>query len=190
MERLFIADKYFEKQDFTPTPLQKGDYECCNFVNCNLEKADISGINFAECEFTGCNISMANISKASFKDVQFKNCKMLGLHFNSCNSIIFSVSFDSCTLNFSSFFKLKLKSTQFINSNLQEVDFTEANLSTVKFDNCNLQGAIFENTNLEKTDFRTASNYSIDPELNQIKKAKFSTQGIIGLLSKYDIEVE
>lgn len=190
MERLFIADKTFDKQDFSPTPLQKGDYECCSFVNCNFEKVDIGGINFTECEFTGCNISMANISKTSFKDVTFKNCKMLGLHFNSCNSIIFSVIFDTCILNFSSFFKLKLKSTQFINSNLQEVDFTEANLSTLKFDNCNLQGAIFENTNLEKTDFRNAYNYILDPELNQIKKAKFSTQGIIGLLSKYDIEIE
>lgn len=133
---------------------------------------------------------MANISKASFKDVKFKNCKMLGLHFNSCNNIIFSVSFDSCSLNFSSFFNLKLKSTQFLNSSLQETDFTESNLSTIKFDNCDLQGAIFEKTNLEKADFRTAFNYSFDPELNQIKKAKFSTQGIIGLLGKYDIEVE
>jgi len=33
-------------------------------------------------------------------------------------------------------------------------------------------------------------NYSIDPELNKIKKARFSTQGIAGLLDKYDIEIE
>jgi hypothetical protein len=33
-------------------------------------------------------------------------------------------------------------------------------------------------------------NYSIDPDLNKIKKARFSTQGIAGLLDKYDIEIE
>ena len=190
MERSFVSDTTFEKQDFASTPLKIADYECCNFINCNFEKANISGINFAECEFKGCNLSLSNITKVSFKDVTFKNCKMFGLRFDSCNDILFSVGFDTCTLNFSSFYKLKLKSTRFVNSNLQEVDFTEANLSTVKFDNCNLQGAIFENTNLEKTDFRTASNYSLDPELNTIKKAKFSLQGLTGLLNKYDLEID
>jgi len=32
-------------------------------------------------------------------------------------------------------------------------------------------------------------NYSIDPEKNKIKKARFSTAGIAGLLDKYDIEI-
>lgn len=190
MERSFVPDATFEKQDFASTPLKTADYECCNFINCNFEKADISGINFAECVFTGCNLSLANITKVSFKDVTFKNCKMLGLRFDSCNDILFTVSFDTCTLNFSSFYKLKLKSTQFINSNLQEVDFSGANLSMAKFDSCDLQGAIFENTNLEKTDFRTANNFSIDPEVNQVKKAKFSLQGLTGLLNKYDLDID
>jgi hypothetical protein len=43
---------------------------------------------------------------------------------------------------------------------------------------------------LEKADFRTSYNYSINPEVNRIKKAKFSTAGIAGLLCKYDIEIE
>jgi fluoroquinolone resistance protein len=43
---------------------------------------------------------------------------------------------------------------------------------------------------LEKADLRTAYNYSIDPSINKIKKAKFSLPGVVGLLSKYDIEIE
>lgn len=50
--------------------------------------------------------------------------------------------------------------------------------------------AIFKNTNLESVDFRTSFNYSIDPDLNRIKKAKFSLSGIAGLLNKFDIEIE
>jgi len=48
---------------------------------------------------------------------------------------------------------------------------------------------VFENTILEKVDFSTSFNYSIDPEMNKIKKAKFSLPEVIGLLNKYDIEI-
>ncbi len=49
---------------------------------------------------------------------------------------------------------------------------------------------LFENTILDKTDFRTAYNFSIDPSINRMKKARFSVSGLPGLLSKYDIEIE
>ena len=58
------------------------------------------------------------------------------------------------------------------------------------FDNCNLLQAIFDHTVLEKADFRTSYNYSIDPEINRMKKARFSISGISGLLDKYDIDIE
>jgi uncharacterized protein YjbI with pentapeptide repeats len=73
---------------------------------------------------------------------------------------------------------------------LQEVDFTESDLSGSAFDNCDLSGALFENTNLEKTDFRSAFNYTINPEINRMKKARFSLSGIVGLLGKYGIVIE
>jgi fluoroquinolone resistance protein len=100
------------------------------------------------------------------------------------------VNFDNCNLSHSSFYKTKLKKTQFINLKLNEVDFTECDLSSSVFDNCDLTGAIFENAIIEKADFRTSFNYSIDPEKNRIKKARFSLSGIAGLLSKYDIEID
>ena len=43
---------------------------------------------------------------------------------------------------------------------------------------------------LFKADFRFAEKYSINPETNNIKKAKFLWPGIIGLLDKYDINGE
>jgi uncharacterized protein YjbI with pentapeptide repeats len=72
-------------------------------------------------------------------------------------------------------------------SKFQSLSLTD--LTEAVFDDCDLQRAIFVNTNIEKTDFRTAFNYSIDLELNRIKKAKFSAHGISGLLDKYDIEI-
>ena len=58
----------------------------------------------------------------------------------------------------------------------------ETDLTSATFDNCDLTQAVFDNTILEKADFRTSFNYSIDTEINRIKKAKFSIWGISGLL--------
>ena len=88
------------------------------------------------------------------------------------------------------FYKTKIKKTSFKNSQLQETDFTEADLTNSVFDNCNLLQAIFDHTMLEKADFRTSFNYSIDPEINRIKQARFSISEIAGLLNKYDIHIE
>ena len=83
-----------------------------------------------------------------------------------------------------------LKKTNYRVCSLHEVEFTEADLNNASFDNCDLFRATFRNTILESADFRTAYNYSIDPEVNRLKKAKFSLAGIVGLLDKYDIEIE
>jgi uncharacterized protein YjbI with pentapeptide repeats len=57
------------------------------------------------------------------------------------------------------------------------------------FHGCDLLGATFLQTNLEKADFRNAVNYSLDPDQNKVKKARFSAEGLGGLLQKYGIEV-
>ncbi|WP_435357676.1 pentapeptide repeat-containing protein [Emticicia sp. SJ17W-69] len=82
-----------------------------------------------------------------------------------------------------------MKATKFKNCKLHEADFNETDLTAAIFENCDLAGAIFEKTILEKADFRTAFNFSIDPELNRIKKAKFSLTSIKGLLDKYNLEI-
>ena len=65
-----------------------------------------------------------------------------------------------------------------------------------EYENCHFTNCKFLNSNLsefnfiEKADFQTAYNYSIDPDINRIRKAKFSMAGIIGLLDKHDIEIK
>jgi len=190
MNRIFIEGKKFENLKFQDTLLDTGDYENCTFRNCDFSGSDLSNINFLECEFLECNLSLARLAQTSFREVRFINCKLLGLHFEECNNLMITFEFDGCTLDLSSFFKLKLKKTIFKNSKIIEADFTETDLSNSSFNNCDLQRTLFKNTNLEGVDFRTSFNYSIDPELNRIKKAKFSLPFIVGLLDKYDIGID
>jgi len=115
---------------------------------------------------------------------------MLGIHFENCNPIALSFNFTNCILNLSSFYKLHIIKTKFIDCKMEEVDFSDCNLEKSEFNSSDLLGAIFENSNLKKVDFRTANNYNIDPEINNIKGAKFSLPSVIGVLNKYNIEIE
>jgi len=189
MERNYFEDLVFEKEDFTETPFNPGEYENCTFNGCNFSGTDLSHITFTECTFNGCNLSTVKLTNTGLRDIHFKDCKILGLHFEDCSDFLFEVHFDTCMLNLSSFFQQKLKKTIFNDCSLHEVDFTEADLNNASFHNSDFAGAKFEKTNLEKADLSTSFNYSIDPELNRIKKAKFSIDGITGLLDKYDIEI-
>lgn len=190
MNEVYIDNKTFKGKDFTATPLHKGEYDSCIFDNCNFNESDISDITFIECVFNNCNLSMVKVANTTFNEVRFSGCKVLGVAFNDCNKFILELEFTDCQLNVASFYQLKLKNIRFVNCNLQEADFAEADLSGAKFSNCDLLSAIFDNTNLEKADLSSAYNYQLDPEANKIKKAKFSQNGIIGLLRKYNIRVE
>lgn len=186
----FISDKHFIKLNAASNPLEIAEYENCIFKDCTFSQGDFGGILFSECSFLGCDLSMVNLANASFREVKFQDCKLLGLHFDQCNPFLFDVSFSHCNLNLASFYRLKMKKARFDSCNLRECDFSECDLSSAIFNESDLLDATFDNTILEKSDFRNARYYQIDPERNHIKKAKFSSDGLSGLLLKYDLEIE
>lgn len=189
MEDSFF-DKKYSKTNFTEQFLPKGDYENCIFENCDFSNSDVSETKFIDCTFTACNLSMTKLNNSVFRDCTFIECKMLAVHFEDCNEYGLSFSFTNCLLNHSSFYQTKMKGLDFKTCQLVEVDFTQCDLTQASFSNCDLLNAKFENTVLEKADLRTARNYSIDPTINKIRKAKFTLPDVLGLLDKYDIEIE
>ena len=191
MSKAYVRDQKYGGENFATGGLNKGvEYESCVFTGCNFSAVDLSGMIFIDCHFEQCDLSMARLTNTSLQDVHFKGCKQLGLRFDECSKRILSFSFEACTLNLSVFFQLKLKGTQFRDCLLREVDFGACDLTNASFSGSDLHTATFDNTVLEGADFRTAFNFSIDPEINKVRKAKFSTQGLAGLLGKYQIVVE
>jgi fluoroquinolone resistance protein len=179
----------FDKLDLKARGLAS-EYDGCSFVSCELSGMSLARVRFIDCSFTGCNLSLANVNGTAFQDVVFDNCKMLGMRFDLCSDFALKVLFRNCVLDNSSFFRCKLKNTRFENCRMHEVDLTEANLQGSVFVACDLLGATTDHTDLEGADLTTAFNYSIDPERNRLRKARFSLAGIPGLLHKYGIEVE
>jgi uncharacterized protein YjbI with pentapeptide repeats len=115
---------------------------------------------------------------------------MLGLQFETCNALGFSATFNRCRLNHSTFFQMKLDRFAFTDSQLQGVDFTGASLINATLRQCDLLDATFERTDLQHADLTGSFNYTMDPELNRLKGARFSLSGVTGLLDKYQIEIE
>ena len=183
-------NRVFENITFGEENPADGVYEECRFIRCNLNTADLSAVTFRNCTFDGCDLSLAKLRDTSFQEVRFANSKLLGLPFCDCRQLLLEFEFDQCMLKLSNFQRLNLKNTRFNDCNLQEADFTGADLTGSTFDNCDLMRATFDHTNLEKADFRSAYNYSINPEINRIRKAKFSLAGVAGLLDVYGVEVD
>ncbi|HVN58121.1 MAG TPA: pentapeptide repeat-containing protein [Bacteroidales bacterium] len=190
MDRIIHDDCIYENQVYRENILEPGDYENCIFRNCDFTEADLSGINFEGCEFHECNMSLSILMQTTISEVKFIKCKLLGLHFEDCNRLIISFSLDSCSLELCSFNKLKLKKSVFKNSRITEADFTETDLSSSIIKNCDLDRSVFRMTNLENADLRGSYNFSVDPDLNRIRRARFSAATLAGLMGKYDIIVD
>ena len=83
-----------------------------------------------------------------------------------------------------------MKKRQFSKCRLTEADFSCCDLTGAVFEGCDLGGAVFDETILEQADLRTAYHFIIDPDRNRLKKARFSLQGLPGLLNASGIEIE
>jgi uncharacterized protein YjbI with pentapeptide repeats len=147
-------------------------------------------VDFVDCVFNDCNFSLTKFKGTGVKEVQFNRCKVVGVDFSACSDFLFSVNFDACQLDYSQFQGRKMKKTKFNVCSLKEVDFSEADLTESIFANSDLTRTTFQRTQLHKADFRTAINFSIHPEPNFMKKAKFSLDGLPGLLEKFDLVIE
>lgn len=186
----FIEKKTFEKTNFSEQPFDRAEYESCVFDACDFTGADASGAIFTRCVFRSCNLSMANLSGTSFQNAVFRDCKLTGTDFEPCSRFGLSMSFEGCVLSYASFYRMRLPKTVFRSCNLADANFAECDLSQSVFDRSDLTRAVFSKTKLEKADLRTAYNYSLDPSDNMLRKARFSSSGIAGLLVCFGISIE
>ncbi|MES2284965.1 MAG: pentapeptide repeat-containing protein [Bacteroidota bacterium] len=190
MEAINHENKVFEKVSYSQKELKKRIFEKCTFNSCDFSNSNLSANVFNECSFNNCNMAMTKLNKTKLTDVFFKDCKLIGINFFECNDFMFSVNFENCLLDYASFASKKMAKTNFNTTSLKETNFSNADISGASFQNCNLEGTIFNKTLLKNTDFTGAYNYTIDPNENFIKKARFSKDRLEGLLTKYDITIE
>jgi len=189
MDLIIHEDKTFESITYAGKVINGREFQNCTFKKCDFSDSEFSYSKFLDCTFDGCNLSMMKLNGSTLNNAIFRGCKVLGVNFNECQDFLFGVSFDSCLADYSSFYGKRMSKTHFIKTTLKEVNFNRTNLSNAVFDQTDLSGAVFDETNLTAANMVTAFNFSIDPELNIIKRASFSANGVLGLLSKYNIKI-
>lgn len=180
----------FENLNYVHKMTRNVEFEQCTFIHCDFSDGGFASCKFVDCTFTHCNFSNAGLGNSQLKGVSFVDCKLMGVNFGECSDFLFSVGFKGCMLDYASFTRKKMMKTVFSDSSLKGVDFSFCDLSKSKFDQVDLMDAIFEKAILKEADLRYAINFIIDPEQTNLRKAKFSQQGLAGLLSRYDLIIE
>lgn len=183
-------EKKFDQIKYNGTTLNNQEFELCIFNNCDFSETIFYNVVFIDCQFNDCNFSIAKINDTALRNAIFLRCKMMGVIFDKCHPMLFTVQFTDCILDYTSFAKLKMKQTNFEGCSIVESQFVETDLTGSRFGNCNLFRTAFQQSILEKVDFSTSINYSIDPDQNRMKKAKFALAGLPGLLEKYGIVID
>lgn len=171
------------------TMVGQQEFEQYRFSNFDFTRADISGRRFTECLFENCNFAGTSLSHVALQNVAFEGCKLLGLQFHACRDMLFGVHFNQCQLDYASFQGKVMPNTRFVNCSLREADFTQADLTNAVFQECGLLDAVFNATKLNGADFITAHDVVLDPEVNQLRQARFAAHSLPGLLTKYELVI-
>ena len=189
MDNLININQTYNSVALIYAKLTNKEFEDCTFRDCNFSNTDFSHNTFSDCEFIDCNLSNIIISNSFLKNTTFTNCKMIGMDFSTTEDFLFEVNFVDCNIDYAIFDSKKMPKTKFQNCSLKEISCIGTNFTNAIFENCNLDKAIFNSSILIGADFATSHHFTIDPEKNAIRKAKFSTNGLLGLLEKYDIKI-
>lgn len=190
METIAHLNKTFNKVVYTEKQTKHREFENCSFINCDFSNGEFLSCTFVGCTFKSCNLSLTKFPGSQLDNVTFNECKLLGIDFSDCTDFLFTVAFEECILDCCSFIRKTMRNTPFKECTVKEGDFSECDLSGSTFQNTDLLHSVFNQTKLNRVDFSSAYNFCIDPELNNIKGAKFSIHGLTGLLDKHEIIIE
>lgn len=186
----FYQDREFDASDIGAEVLAGSEFENCIFRGCAWAGTDLRKARFTDCLFDDCDLSNAKVEGASFRTVRFIGSKLLGVQFEACNPFLLALAFERCRLDYASFRGLVLKGAAFVSSQLHEADFSGADFSEATFSGSDLAGAVFDGTRLEGADLRDVRNLVLDPQRNRLRGARFSLDGLPGLLERHGIMVE
>jgi uncharacterized protein YjbI with pentapeptide repeats len=130
---------------------------------------------------------MVKLAGTSMQELHFSGCRLLGLDLSACKPMLFSARFVDCGMDHALLSGPSLKRQHFERCSLRGADLTGSDLREAVFAACDLQDAVIEHCDLRGADLRTAFGFRIDPEVNRLAGARFSVEGGLSLLAKYDV---
>ncbi len=185
------SDRTFEGANLNANRLTSSQFYDCTFSHCSFVETVFLDCRFVGCKFQDCDLSLLQVPGSSFSGTLFEDSKLIGInwtHGNWGNNLLQEplVSI-RCVLNHSTFIGLPLKGTQIKDCIARDIDFRETDLNQADFEGTDLAESLFSQTNLTQADLSRARNYTISPEENTLKGARFSLPEAMSLLYSLDI---
>jgi fluoroquinolone resistance protein len=198
MEFANLQSGEFTSQEFKKVVLRHGtisrvEFHACAFLKCTFSETTFAGCRFVDCAFKNCDLSLASLQGSAFQNTRFSDSQLIGVDWTQTTwadirtLLMRPVDFFSCALNHSTFMGLSMRHVQLEKCVAHEVSFEEADLTRASCTFTDFSGSRFLRTNLSEADFTGASNYTISPQLNTLKKTKFSLPEAMALLYGLDI---
>ncbi len=196
--KLFSQDEFCDTH-FSALTLDKSELQNKTFENCQFTDSSFSETRFEDCQFIDCNFKSCNLSNARFKncslsEVAFQESKLIGINWTEIKwpliNLISPIKFQDCNISHSSFYQLCLKEIAIEECKAHDVDFRGGDFSNGSFVKTDLNSSLFMRTKLQACDFTEAINYAIDPNENNIRKAKFSIPEVVNLLHNFGIKIQ
>ncbi|MBL7163042.1 MAG: pentapeptide repeat-containing protein [Anaerolineales bacterium] len=187
------TDRDFEEANLNAARLISSQFYDCSFTHCSFVETVFLDCRFVDCKFKDCDLSLVQVPGSTFSGTRFDDSKLIGIdwtHGNWRGNLLHEpLAFIRCVLNHSTFIGLALKDTQIKDCIASDVDFREADLTQADFEGTDLSESLFSKTNLTEADLSRARNYTISPEGNTLKGAKFSLPEAMSLLYCLDIKL-
>lgn len=184
------ANKNFKKLELESLKIADIEFENCTFTNCKMPKAKIKDCVFNSCNFRFCDLSFSDLTNTRLLSCTFEECDLVAINWSLLDwPIYFSLEFNKCVLNRSSFVGLNLKGIKILSSFCNEVDFSESDLQKAVLTKTEFLNSIFRNNNLEKANFKGDKYYSINPIANSLKGAQFDLPEAVSLLENMGIKI-
>jgi fluoroquinolone resistance protein len=168
----------------------------CEFIHSSFEQTNFTRCKFSGCSFSKCNLNLIQLDGTSFSNTRFEDCTILGVNWaraawgrGEISPKFRSIDFVGCVLNYSSFATLDLPRVIFRKCIARDVDFSEATLTKADLTFTDLTNTQFRHTDLSEADLTGATNYSIQPHMNTLRKTRFSLPEALSLLYNLDIEI-
>ena len=177
----------FAERSLGGAVLRRAEFAECTFEHCAFGGASFLDCRFRDCVFKACDLSLAKVQGSAFVRATFEDSKLVGIDWTGVRPATFRLRLVGCNLSHASFAGMDLREIEILHCLARDVDFHDANLTSAKFHETDLTGSEFLHTNLTRADLSKASNYSIDPACNIIKKTVFSLPEAVSLLAGYDI---
>ncbi len=184
-----FTDHVFQNLDLRQQVIEGCSFDACTFNQSSFSGATLKNCRFVDCIFEHCDLSNTQLTSSTLRSVKFQNSKLVGINWTAASEVM-HLAWYECILNYGNFSGLDLRKCVLFQCMAIEADFIQTNFSEANLGATDFASARFASTNLIKADFRQARNYSIRPDSNKIKNAKFSLPEATLLLYGLDIILE